>query len=119
MLFAAAPEITSTGPVTVTPRSLPGFLDSTISVAVARAARLRAFRVREDVATRKQSSRYRYQTAVRCGDPVSLRVAREAIRRSSSSGRNFGSSVVLVMQGSLMQYEAAYPTPAVSQWQSW
>src|SRR5215472_2902197 len=97
IFFAAAPEIISTGPVTVTPRSQPGFLDSTISVAVGRAARLRALRVREEVATKKQLSSYRYQTAVRCGEPVSLRVPSEAIRRPSSSGRNFGSSVVLVM----------------------
>jgi hypothetical protein len=87
-----------------------GLPDSTISVAVACAARLRAFRVREDVATKKQSSRYRYQTAVRCGEPVSLRVASEAIRRPSSSERNLGSSLVLVMPLPNPIYEAR-PTP--------
>ena len=45
-----SPEIISTLPAAVTPRSAPGFRLSTISEALGRAATLRAFWVLEDVA---------------------------------------------------------------------
>src|SRR2546423_5809997 len=59
------PEMSSTLPAAVTPRSVPGFRASTISEAFGRATTLRAFRVLDDVAMNRQPSSKRYQTAVR------------------------------------------------------
>src|SRR5271154_3651393 len=68
------PEITSTLPAAVTPRSAPGFRTSTISGAFGRAATLRAFRLLEDVATYRHPDSKRYQTAVRWMVPSVLSV---------------------------------------------
>jgi hypothetical protein len=51
--LACSPEITSTLPDALTPRSFPGFLPSTVSEAFGRATAMRAFRLFEDVPTNK------------------------------------------------------------------
>src|SRR5579862_2072871 len=58
-----SPEITSILPTAVTPRSEPGFRRSIIMEALGRAPTLRAFRVLEEVATKRRPSSNTYQTA--------------------------------------------------------
>jgi hypothetical protein len=74
-----SPEISSAFPAPLTPCSAPGFRTSTISEALALAAILRAFRLLEEVAMKKQPSSKRYQTAVKWMVPSAFSVPRLAM----------------------------------------
>jgi hypothetical protein len=74
-----SPETISTLQTAVAPRSAPALRTSTISEAFGRAITLRTFRVLENVATKRQPSSKRYQTAVRWMLPSAFSVPRVAI----------------------------------------
>src|ERR1035438_9844377 len=100
-----SPSITSTVHMATKPRSDPGFLMSTMSEAFGREITLRAFRVREEVATYKHPLSNRYQTAVRWMEPPSFAVPRLAMKRPLRISPAPDGGVLCIGSGTLLRFK--------------